>query len=181
MPVASPDDTMKEESETDPILSHLEAEKKLCSRKRIGVAASRRKLATRHGSGESAAPPSPKEDNFSVVAGKVVEYKAHSQEQYCAELVSELTGVCTDAKPWTASSSDARYAGRPTVLDRMLLKAARIALSRLVETQVRDGLEDDDDETELQKELARCARVTVKLDAEEARGYVEIQELARRA
>ncbi|KAH7957515.1 uncharacterized protein LOC119389559 [Rhipicephalus sanguineus] len=181
--VASPDDTAEEESKTDPLLPYLEAEKKLlCARKRTGVAASRRPLPTRRGSGDSA--PLPHEDNSelfrriaSVVSGKGVEYKACSQEQYCAELVSKLTGMCAEAKPWTASSSDARYAERPTVLDRMLLKVSRIALSRLVETEVRGCLEDED-ETELPKELARYVGLTAKLDAEEARRYVHVQDLS---
>ncbi|KAL3204849.1 hypothetical protein MRX96_041153 [Rhipicephalus microplus] len=143
---SSHDDMMSTESEAGPFLCYLDAEKKLCTRKRIDIAALRRRLRTRPGNSDSASPPI---EEYSesirriepVVLGKDADCKACSEEQYCAVFVSELTDVYMDVESWTASSSDARYAKHPMLLHRALLKAARIALSRLVEKQVRDGLE----------------------------------------
>ncbi|KAL3181305.1 hypothetical protein MRX96_008801 [Rhipicephalus microplus] len=82
-----------------------------------------------------------------------------------------------DAESWTASSTDARYAKRPTLLHRALLKAARVALPRLIKKQVRDGL-GENNETGLPKELARCATLAVKMDVDGARNpCLHVQDL----
>ncbi|KAL3198513.1 hypothetical protein MRX96_014329 [Rhipicephalus microplus] len=100
---SSHDDTTSTESEADPLLSYLDAEKKLCPRKRIDFAALRWRLRTCPGNGDSASPPieeySESIQRFeSVVLGKAAEYKACSEEKYCAMLVSELTDVHMDAE-----------------------------------------------------------------------------------
>lgn len=176
---SSHDDTMSTESEADLLLSYLDAEKKLCTRKRIDIAALRRRLGTRPGNGDNASPPIEEYSELirriEPVLGKAAEYKACSEEQYCAVLVSELTDVYMDVESWTASSSDARYAKRPMLLHGALLKAARVALSRLVEKQVRDGLEKN--ETILSKELARCATLAVKMDVDGVRNCLHVQDL----
>lgn len=175
--VASSHDDTK--SEADPLLSYLDAEKKLCTKERIEIAALRRRLVTRPGNGDSAAPPIDSElirRIKSIVSGTAAEYKECSEEEYCAVLVRELTDVYVDAESWTQSSSDARHAKRPTLLHRALLKAARVALSRLVEKQVRDGL-GENNETGLPKELARCATVAVKMDVDGARNCLHVQDL----
>ncbi|KAH8019961.1 hypothetical protein HPB51_023626 [Rhipicephalus microplus] len=173
------DDTMSTKSEAGPLLSYLDAEKKLCTTKRIEIAALRRRLVTRPGNDDSAAPPIDSElirRIESIVSGAAAEYKECREEQYCAVLVRELTDVCVDAESWTESSTDARYAKRPTLLHRALLKAARLALSRLVEKQVRDGL-GENNETGLPKELARCATLAVKMDVDGARNCLHVQDL----
>ncbi|KAL3258990.1 hypothetical protein MRX96_016652 [Rhipicephalus microplus] len=177
-----PDDTTSTESEADPLLSYLDAEKMLCPRKRINIkAALRRRLRTRPENGDSASPPIEEYSELiqrveSVVLGKAAEYKACSEEEYCAWLVSELTDVNVDAESWTALSSDARYAKGPMLLHRALLKAARVALPRLVKQQVRDGLEKNK-ETRLPKELARCATLAMKIDVDGARNCLHVQDL----
>ncbi|KAL3181307.1 hypothetical protein MRX96_008803 [Rhipicephalus microplus] len=173
------DDTMSTKSEADPLLSYLDAEKKLCTTKRIEIAALRRRLVTRPGNDDSAAPPIDSElirRIESIVSGAAAEYKECREEQYCAVLVRELTDVCVDAESWTESSTDARYAKRPTLLHRALLKAARLALSRLVEKQVRDGL-GENNETGLPKALARWATLAVKMDVDGARNCLHVQDL----
>ncbi|KAH6934314.1 hypothetical protein HPB50_022906 [Hyalomma asiaticum] len=126
---------------------------------------------------------------FEPVLDKRVEFRARSREQRCAELVGELTGEYTDAEPWEASSSDQRSTERPTEMDRMLLKAACIALPHLVETRARECLDGvSGDETLLAstgeaapsclpRELARCARLAATLDAQEARCSSDILNL----
>ncbi|KAL3173144.1 hypothetical protein MRX96_012283 [Rhipicephalus microplus] len=58
-------DTISSESEEDPVLSYLDTEQKLRTRNRIEIAALLRRLETRYGSGDSAAPP--KEDNSELI------------------------------------------------------------------------------------------------------------------
>ncbi|KAH8039833.1 hypothetical protein HPB51_009089 [Rhipicephalus microplus] len=95
----SPDDTTSTESEADPLLSYLDAEKKLCPRKRIRYqAALRRRLRTRLGNGDSASPPIEEYSELiqrveSVVLGKAAEYKACSEEEYCAWLQQVRDGL----------------------------------------------------------------------------------------
>ncbi|KAL3258991.1 hypothetical protein MRX96_016653 [Rhipicephalus microplus] len=164
------------------LLSYLDAEKKLCPRKRINIIAElRRRLRTRPGNGDSASLPIEEYSELiqrveSVILGKAAEYKACSEEEYCAWLVSELSDVNVDAESWTASSSDARYAKGPMLLHRALLEAARVALPRLVKQQVRDGLEKNK-ETRLPKELARCATLALKIDVDGARNCLHVQDL----
>ncbi|KAL3198514.1 hypothetical protein MRX96_014330 [Rhipicephalus microplus] len=62
------------------------------------------------------------------------------------------------------------------LLHRALLKAARVALSRLVTKQVRDGLEKNK-ETRLPKELVRCATLALKIDVDGARNCLHVQDL----
>ncbi|KAL3200036.1 hypothetical protein MRX96_001249 [Rhipicephalus microplus] len=178
---SSQDDTMSTESEADSLLSYLDAEKKLCIRKRIDIAALRLRPRTHPGNGDSASLPIEEYSESirrikSVVLGKASEYKACSEEPSYAMLVSELTDVYIDAESWTASSSDARYAKRPMLLNRALLKTARFVLSRLVKKQVRDGLEKNK-ETRLPKELARCATLAVKIDGDGTRNCLHVQDL----
>ncbi|KAL3200038.1 hypothetical protein MRX96_001251 [Rhipicephalus microplus] len=177
---SSQDDTMSTESEADPLFSYLDAEKKLCPWKRIDFAALRRRLRACPGNGDSASPPIEEYSKSiqrikSVVLGKASVYKGRSERQYCAMLVSEFTDVYMDAKLWTASLSDARYAKRPILLHRALLKAVRVALFRLVVKQVRDGLEKNK-ETRLPKELARCATLALKIDVDGARNCLHAQD-----
>lgn len=175
----------------DQLLSYLRAEKNLCggTRKRVRAPVP---LRTRDGTGDCAPSPEPNPEIQRLIAtflDKRVEFRACSREQCCAELVGELTGEYTDAEPWAASSSDQRSTERPTEMDRMLLKAACNALPRLVETRARECLDGASaDETLLAstgeaapsclpRELARCARLAAKLDADEARCCSDILNL----